>query len=132
MVTKRCNNLISNADRTPKERRDNARKAGIASGVARRKKKTMREWAEVFGAMPFKVRNADGSETETDYDGAVVSAIYQRAITEQDVRSADFIAKLKGEIDNKVKLEGTVEQVQVVVQDSATAEALQKILNDND
>lgn len=132
MVTKRCNNLISNADRTPEERRGNARKAGIASGVARRKKKTMREWAEVFGAMPFKVRNADGSETETDYDGAVVSAIYQRAITEQDVRSADFIAKLKGEIDNKVKLEGTVEQVQVVVQDSATAEALQKILNDNE
>ena len=36
-------NLISNNERTPRERRENARKAGKASGEARRKRKTLRE-----------------------------------------------------------------------------------------
>ena len=36
-------NLVPNEDRTPEERRENARKAGIASGVARRKKRDLRE-----------------------------------------------------------------------------------------
>lgn len=36
-------NLITIEKRTPKERRDNARKAGIASGIARREKKRARE-----------------------------------------------------------------------------------------
>lgn len=36
-------NLISNNERTPSERRENARKAGKASGEARRKRKTLRE-----------------------------------------------------------------------------------------
>lgn len=38
-------NLIPNSDRTPSERRDNASKAGKASGKARRAKRTMREVA---------------------------------------------------------------------------------------
>ena len=36
-------NLISNAELTPEERVKSARKAGQASGIARRKKKTMKE-----------------------------------------------------------------------------------------
>lgn len=36
-------NLVRNEDRTPEERRANARKAGKASGKARRRKKTLRE-----------------------------------------------------------------------------------------
>ena len=36
-------NLNSNNERTPSERRENARKAGKASGEARRKRKTLRE-----------------------------------------------------------------------------------------
>ena len=37
------NNLIPNEERTPSERRENARKAGIASGKARREKKTIQK-----------------------------------------------------------------------------------------
>lgn len=37
------NNLIPNEQRTPEERRENARKAGIASGKARAIAKTFRE-----------------------------------------------------------------------------------------
>ena len=36
-------NLIPNSERTPKERQELARKAGIASGEARRRRKTLKE-----------------------------------------------------------------------------------------
>ena len=36
-------NLIPNEERTPSERRENARKAGIASGKSRREKKTIQK-----------------------------------------------------------------------------------------
>lgn len=42
------NNLIPNSERTPSERRENATKAGIASGEARRKKKNLREFGKDF------------------------------------------------------------------------------------
>ena len=35
-------NLIPNSERTPKQRRENAQKAGIASGEARRKKRDLK------------------------------------------------------------------------------------------
>lgn len=41
-------NLIPNEERTPSERRENARRAGIASGQARREKKTIQK---IFSAM---------------------------------------------------------------------------------
>ena len=52
--------------------------------------------------------------------------------SEGNLKAIELMAKLTGEFENRVKLEGSVEQVQVVVQDSATAEALHKILNDNE
>lgn len=36
-------NLIKNEDLTPEQRRENARKAGLASAAAKRKRKTLRE-----------------------------------------------------------------------------------------
>lgn len=57
-------NLLRPEDRTPKERRENARKAGKASGEARRKRKAMREQAELLLSMPFqdiKVNTAEGN-----------------------------------------------------------------------
>ena len=41
-------NLIRNEDRTPSERRENARKAGIASGKARREKADLKRQLQVF------------------------------------------------------------------------------------
>ena len=41
-------NLIPNEERAPSERRENARRAGIASGQARREKKTIQK---IFSAM---------------------------------------------------------------------------------
>lgn len=39
-------NLIPNSERTPSERRELARKAGVASGAARRAKKPFKQMAE--------------------------------------------------------------------------------------
>lgn len=41
-------NLIPNSERTPSERRENARKAGIASGKARREKANLKKQLQVF------------------------------------------------------------------------------------
>lgn len=44
-------NLIPQAQRSPKEARENGRKGGKASGEARRAKKTLRELVEIFGSL---------------------------------------------------------------------------------
>lgn len=107
-MAKKEDNLIKNSDRTPSERVEQARKAGIASVAKRRKNKEMREWAKIFGAMPFKVQNADGSTTESTYDGAMIASAYQRAILEKDVRAMEFLAKLTGQLESKVKVDAEV------------------------
>lgn len=55
-------NLIKNEDLTPEERRESARRAGIASGEARRRKKTMRETLEAVLAMQV----GDGKSTDIE------------------------------------------------------------------
>lgn len=73
-------NLIPNSDLTPKERREKAKKAGIASGEARRKKKELRESLEILLAKDF-----------TDKDGNTMSGA--------DAISAKLFAQaLKGNI----------------------------------
>lgn len=47
-------NLIPNSERTPKELREMTRKAGIASGEARRRKKTLREKAKLLMSLSVK------------------------------------------------------------------------------
>ena len=44
--------------RSSDEARENGKKGGIASGEARRQKKTMREWLEI--AMQAAMKNDDG------------------------------------------------------------------------
>ena len=57
-------NLIPNSERTPEELKAIATAGGIASGEARRKRKAMREQAELLLSMPFqdiKVVGENGS-----------------------------------------------------------------------
>lgn len=57
-------NLIPFQDRTPSEHREIAVAGGKASGEARRKRKAMREQAELLLSMPFqdiKVKDANGN-----------------------------------------------------------------------
>lgn len=69
-------NLVPNEDRTPEERRENARKAGIASGVARRKKRDLREACLAILETEITTKTGDkmtGSE-------AMVAKLFQQAI----------------------------------------------------
>ena len=86
-------NLVPNSQRTPSERRENARKAGIASGKARREKKTLREIMEVYGAMPDP-----DCEGRTN-DEAVVVSQYKLAKSKGpgSTQAAAFIRDTKGE-----------------------------------
>ena len=86
-----------NTGLTREQMSERGRKAGLKSAEVRREKKRMREWAEIIGEKDVTIINADGIEETMPYDGAVVASMYQKAINEQDVRAAEFIAKLKGE-----------------------------------
>ena len=69
-------NLVPNENRTPEERRENARKAGIASGVARRRKKDLREACLAILEMEITTKSGDkmtGSE-------AMVAKLFQQAM----------------------------------------------------
>jgi hypothetical protein len=52
-------NLVPNSARTPTERRENARKAGIASGKARRKQADMRKLLRDMMKEEIKDKNGD-------------------------------------------------------------------------
>ena len=90
-------NLIPNENRTPSERRENARKAGIASGVARRAKKTFRELIEEYGGLP------DENGPRLTNDQAVMVSQYKLAKTDKpgSTKAAEFIRDTKGEAPNK-------------------------------
>ena len=45
-------NLVPNSARTPSERRENASKAGIASGKARRRKKSLKQKMQLLLSLP--------------------------------------------------------------------------------
>lgn len=116
---------------TSEEARDIGRKGGIASGEARRRRKQLREDLLVMLDEEVEFKTKDGKTVKATVQAGVARKLIKQA-SEGNLKAIELMAKLTGEFENRVKLEGTVEQVQVVVQDRATAEALQKILNDNE
>lgn len=52
-------NLVQNSERTRDEREELYRKAGEASGEARRKKRDRREWSRYIGSLPVSVLHDD-------------------------------------------------------------------------
>lgn len=95
-------NLIRNEDRTPSERRENARKAGKASGARRKQRKMLSELINYFGT-------ANASEKEQDVmeklgikpemmtrDMQIVVSLYNKAM-KGDVAAFNAIRDIKGE-----------------------------------
>lgn len=87
----------------PKGSTEIQRKGGKAAARKAAQRRTMREWAEVYGQLPLHKgvvkdpKNAEevGSSNPT-MDGAVIIAMYKKA-AKGDVRAAEFLAKLKGQ-----------------------------------
>lgn len=104
-------NLIPNEARTPEERRANARKAGRASGVVRRRKKTFRELAEMVGTLPvtnekmrIALREAGIEDEDMTNDVAMFFGLQVRA-QRGDPSAAKLLAELRGLYSTRVEVE---------------------------
>lgn len=76
---------------SPKEARENGRKGGIASGEARRRKRTLMEIMNEYGA---EMSREDPRLTN---DEKLVIEQYKKAKQEGDTKAAAFIRDTKGE-----------------------------------
>ena len=94
-------NLIPNSARTPKERRENARKAGKASGAARKRRKTLRQVFETL--LAGKVQCADTGQMISGAEAMGV-AIFQKAAA-GNVRAFQLIAEMTGEYKQAIEVE---------------------------
>ncbi len=91
------------SEQSRSEAAENGRKGGVASGAARRRKKSLKEAADYFLSLPVtdaRVRNniaKTGVETEEiDYQLAMIVGLTRRAIT-GDSKAAKVIIDLLGE-----------------------------------
>ena len=99
-------NLIPFNERTESEQRQIAQKGGIASGAARRRKRSMREAADYYLALPETdrrsvnalLRDAVNPE-DIDNQMAVIKGITARA-KKGDPQAANVLLKMLGE-DNQ-------------------------------
>lgn len=99
-----------NSRRTREQHSADSRKAGIASGVARRKKKTMRELASLMAAAPVKSITAKRSlekmgldEDDMTNDALVTQALFYKAL-EGDVKAIEKWEELTStETDNTIE-----------------------------
>jgi hypothetical protein len=116
-------NLIPNDARTPSERRENARKAGKASGAARRAKRTMREYADLLLSLPVsdrrkwnKLARAGIPPEGCDNKMLVVFALMQQAQA-GDVPAVKELRNLIGEDDTNSSDSGQLEDLIKGLQD---------------
>lgn len=115
-------NLIRNSDLTPMERREKASKAGKASVIARRKKKTMREVLEFFlrdadvsEMLKQKLMDEGIDEKEVNHQMVITRSLVAKA-EQGDVQAYNTICQMIGEkpadkfdvsttLDNKIQVE---------------------------
>ena len=95
-------NIIPNSERTPEERREIAAAGGRASGVSRRRKKSLREAAELYLSLPVSDKRAcnklarDGVEPEdVDNQMAIIAGLALKAM-KGDSRAAKVLFDLVG------------------------------------
>ena len=96
-------NLIPNDQRTPEERRQNAQKAGIASGVSRRRKRSLKEAADLYLSLPVsdrkmwnKISRHGVDPDDIDNQMAMIIGLTMAA-TAGDAKAAKVIVDLLGE-----------------------------------
>lgn len=96
-------NLIPFSERSKDEARECGRKGGIASGAARRRKRSMREAAELYLSLPVsdgrranKLNRKYLDHDDIDNQMAMIVGLVEQA-TKGDARAAAVIVKLLGE-----------------------------------
>lgn len=96
-------NLIPNSERTPEQRREMARNGGRASGVARRRKKSLREAADLYLSLPVasqkhwnEISKQGVDPEDIDNQMAMIVGLTQAAM-KGDAKAAKIIVDLLGE-----------------------------------
>lgn len=106
-------NLIKNSERTPSERRENAKKAGVASGKARKKKANLKKAFETIlqadVASPSVKKQLEDMGFDTTNEMALAMVMMQKAM-KGNVRAFEQISKLtttdaKDSLDKKEQKE---------------------------
>ena len=124
MARKQDENLIPNSARTPSERRENATKAGIASGKARRQKKTVAEYLQKWADGEVSEKNkkaleALGLSEEATNRTLLVVPLIQKA-SKGDTKALQMVLELLGEDKAKEqqikKLEAEIELLKAETQ----------------
>lgn len=101
-------NLVRNEDRTPSQRRENARKAGKASAAKRAERKTFREGLLLLLNEPLKDKEGNVSDKTTQ--DAIIAGVVKRAIN-GDTRAFELIRDTIGEKPEEImKLNAQVKQ----------------------
>lgn len=97
-------NLVNLKDRTKTEQRAIAKQGGIASGVARRNKKTLAQIGDMIGSLDIKSEKnrAILREAGIDDDDMIndVGMIFRLNLKAQqgDTKAIELLAKLRGEL----------------------------------
>ena len=96
-------NLIPNSERTPEELHEMAQKGGIASGAARRRKRSLREAADLYLSLPVADRRRTTKlmrryidAEDADNQMAMIVGLHDAAVN-GDARAATVLVKLLGE-----------------------------------
>ena len=123
-------NIIPNSERTPEERREIAAAGGRASGVSRRRKRSLREAADLYLSLPvsntreWNKISIDGVDPEDiDNQMAMIVGLTKKAI-KGDAKAAKIIVDLIGperkEDSAMEKLDNLLKEFKDAVKSEAT------------
>lgn len=116
-------NLIPQNMRTKDEQRNIARKGGVASGLARKKKRTLRDIFQALRNEEMEMKMPDGTKQNVPLDIASAMAMFRKA-TQGDTKAMKLIAELLGEYEQNVNV---TSESHIIVQSAEEAAKLRKI-----
>lgn len=104
-------NLIPINERTKSEQREIVTKGGIASGVARRQKKTLKQIGEMIGGLNIKseknraiMREAGIQDEDMINDVGMMFRLNLKA-QQGDTKAIELLAKLRGQLKEQISAE---------------------------
>ena len=119
------NNLIPASMRSQSEARENGRKGGQKSGEVRRKRKAMKEQAELLLSLPFNIKDKQGNELKgvleklgidegnIDNQMAMIVALWKTALG-NGRNQVTAVQELRDIIGDKEEKEATVQRIEII------------------
>lgn len=112
-------NLVPQSERTKEEQREIARQGGIASGKARRERKTIADALR-------KVLDEKANEEGMTRQEAIVARVVRRLFDDGDIRDLKTLSDLLGESVQNINVKGLAP---IVAKDQEDAETMKRIFD---